>query len=181
MQFNLPILLTLFRIIMVPFFILTFYLPFQSASFFCIILFIAASLTDWFDGFLARRWKQTTKFGTFLDIIADKIMIITALILIVDRFHLWYITLSASIIIIREMLIAFIRAWIAEFTPRNVILISKISKIKTSFQMFSLIILLCKNIIAEEIGFNLLFTATLLTFLTMLQYLYIVWRDIINH
>ncbi|MCR3754793.1 MAG: phosphatidylglycerophosphate synthase [Candidatus Westeberhardia cardiocondylae] len=181
MKFNFPIFLTLSRIIIVPFFVLIFYLP-QTASIYCTIIFTLASLTDWLDGFLARKWKQTTKFGAILDPIADKIIVITTLILIIEYFHIWYITLSSTIIIIREIIISIIRTWMIIYSTRTIILMSTVSKLKTSLQMFALIALLCRqNIIIEKIGINLLHTATILTLLSMLQYFYIVWRNIVNH
>ena len=67
MQFNIPTLLTLFRVILIPFFVLAFYLPFSWAPFACALIFFVAAVTDWFDGFLARRWNQSTRFGAFLD------------------------------------------------------------------------------------------------------------------
>ena len=72
MQFNIPTLLTLFRVILIPFFVLAFYLPFSWAPFACALIFFVAAVTDWFDGFLARRWNQSTRFGAFLDPVADK-------------------------------------------------------------------------------------------------------------
>ncbi len=74
MQLNIPTWLTLFRIALIPFFVLAFYLPFTWAPMVCATIFIVAAATDWFDGFLARLWKQTTRFGAFLDPVADKIM-----------------------------------------------------------------------------------------------------------
>ncbi|MGP1931885.1 MAG: CDP-alcohol phosphatidyltransferase family protein, partial [Arsenophonus sp. ET-DL12-MAG3] len=93
MQLNTPTLLTLFRIILIPFFVLFFYLPFYWAPFVCAFLFVIAALTDWFDGFLARLLQQTTRFGTFLDPVADKIMVVTALVLVTEYYHVWWVTL----------------------------------------------------------------------------------------
>lgn len=77
MQFNIPTLLTLFRVILIPFFVLAFYLPFSWAPFACALIFFVAAVTDWFDGFLARRWNQSTRFGAFLDPVADKVMVLS--------------------------------------------------------------------------------------------------------
>ncbi|MCR3755132.1 MAG: phosphatidylglycerophosphate synthase [Candidatus Westeberhardia cardiocondylae] len=183
MKLNFPIVLTLFRIIIIPFFILTFYFTYQYSSIYCTTIFVLSSLTDWLDGFLSRKWNQTTKFGEFIDPIADKIMIITTLILIIEYFNSWYITLLSYIMIIREIVVSILRTCIIKFSNYNIKLIStKLSKLKTSFQMFSLIVLLYdKNIIVENIGVNLLFTATLLAFFSMLQYLYVIWKNIYNY
>ncbi|MCV2531480.1 MAG: CDP-alcohol phosphatidyltransferase family protein, partial [Candidatus Lightella neohaematopini] len=76
------------------------------------IIFVLASITDWFDGFLARRWKQTSDFGAFLDPVADKVMISVILVLISDQLHYWLITLPSSIIIAREIIISALREWL---------------------------------------------------------------------
>lgn len=73
MQFNIPTLLTLFRVILIPFFVLVFYLPVTWSPFAAALIFCVAAVTDWFDGFLARRWNQSTRFGAFLDPVADKV------------------------------------------------------------------------------------------------------------
>ena len=82
MQLNIPTWLTLFRVVLIPFFVLAFYLPFNWAPMVCAVIFVFAAVTDWFDGFLARRWKQTTRFGAFLDPVADKVMVAVALVLV---------------------------------------------------------------------------------------------------
>ena len=87
MQFNIPTLLTLFRVILIPFFVLAFYLPFSWAPFACALIFFVAAVTDWFDGFLARRWNQSTRFGAFLDPVADKVMVAIAMVLVAEHYH----------------------------------------------------------------------------------------------
>ena len=82
MQLNIPTWLTLFRVVLIPFFVLAFYLPFNWAPMVCAVIFVFAAVTDWFDGFLERRWKQTTRFGAFLDPVADKVMVAVALVLV---------------------------------------------------------------------------------------------------
>ena len=80
MKLNFPIFLTLFRVILIPFFVLAFYLPIDSSPFITTLIFFIASITDWFDGYLARKWKQTTRFGAFLDPVADKMIVLAALV-----------------------------------------------------------------------------------------------------
>lgn len=89
MKFNIPTILTLFRVGLIPFFIVTFYLPFHWAPFLTTIIFFIASITDWLDGYLARRWNQSTPFGAFLDPVADKVMVIAALTLVVEYQHVF--------------------------------------------------------------------------------------------
>ena len=114
MQFNIPTCLTLFRVVLIPFFVLAFYLPFHWAPFATALLFVIAAVTDWFDGFLARRWKQTTRFGAFLDPVADKVMVAMALVLVAEYFHARWITLPAATMIAREIIISALREWMAE-------------------------------------------------------------------
>lgn len=106
MQLNIPTWLTLFRVVLIPFFVLAFYLPFVWAPMVCAIIFVFAAATDWFDGFLARRWKQTTRFGAFLDPVADKVMVAIALVLVAEHYHVWWITLPAATMIAREIIIS---------------------------------------------------------------------------
>lgn len=113
MRLNIPTLLTLFRVVLIPFFVVAFYLPFTWASFACALIFVFAAVTDWFDGFLARRWKQTTRFGAFLDPVADKVMVATALVLVCEHYHVWWITLPAATMIARESLFRrYVSGWL---------------------------------------------------------------------
>ncbi|WP_226813621.1 CDP-diacylglycerol--glycerol-3-phosphate 3-phosphatidyltransferase [Candidatus Profftia lariciata] len=172
MRFNIPTLLTLFRIILIPFFILIFYLPFTWTPLVCALIFVFAAITDWFDGFLARKWKQTTRFGAFLDPVADKVIISTALVLISEYYHVWWITLPAATMITREIIISALREWMAELGKRNNIAVSWIGKIKTVSQMLSLIALLWRPdsyvVLAGVVAF---YVSTILTFWSMFQYL----------
>lgn len=171
---NIPMSLTLLRVILVPFFTVIFYVPVNWSPILCTIIFFIAALTDWFDGFLARRWKQTTSFGKFLDPIADKIMVITALILIAEHFHVWWVTLPVSSIIVREIIISALREWIAGLNINyfNSIVVSWISKLKTFIQMLSLTALLWRS---DEwiivLGIITLYIAVLLTLWSMCYYL----------
>ncbi|WWP01120.1 MAG: CDP-diacylglycerol--glycerol-3-phosphate 3-phosphatidyltransferase [Candidatus Dasytiphilus stammeri] len=171
MRFNIPIFITLLRIFMIPFFVLAFYLPFNLAPLFCAVLFSTAAITDWFDGFLARRWKQTTSFGAFLDPVADKIMVAMALELIAEHFHAWWITLPSSIIIIRELMISALREWMARKVKTRILAVSKISKIKTVIQMIALFALLWRpDKFIENWGIIALYIAAVLTCWSMFKY-----------
>ena len=109
---NIPNFLTLMRIILVPFLVLTFYLPYQWSYLACAIIFGVAAITDWFDGYLARRLNQSTPFGAFFDPVADKIMVAVALCLLIDEFTAVWMTAPAIIIIGREIVISALREWI---------------------------------------------------------------------
>lgn len=179
MQLNTPTYLTIFRMITIPFFVITFYLPFSWAPICCTLIFVAASVTDWFDGFLARRWKQTTKFGAFLDPVADKIMVVMALILVVQRFHSWWMTLPAAIIITREIIILALREWMAEIGKRIRVSVSWIGKIKTMAQILALSALIWRpDEIVSKFGIIILYVAVVFTFWSMLQYIYAARHDL---
>jgi len=172
MPFNIPTLLTLFRVVLIPFFVLAFYLPFEWAPLLCALIFIVAAITDWFDGFLARRWKQTTRFGAFLDPVADKVMVAMALVLVAEHFHAWWITLPAATMIAREIIISALREWMAEIGKRSSVAVSWIGKVKTTAQMLALFALLWRpDAIVEGIGVVALYIAAVLTFWSMFQYL----------
>lgn len=172
MRFNIPTLLTLFRIILIPFFVLAFYLPFPWAPFACAFIFWFAAITDWFDGFLARRWNQSTRFGAFLDPVADKVMVAIAMVLVVEHYHSWWVTLPAAIMIGREIIISALREWMAELGKRSSVAVSWIGKVKTTAQMLALIALLWRpNLWLEYTGIVLFFVAAGLTMWSMVQYL----------
>ena len=181
MRLNIPTLLTLFRVIMIPFFVVAFYLPFVWAPLACALIFVFAAVTDWFDGFLARRWKQTTRFGAFLDPVADKVMVATALVLVTEHYHVWWITLPAATMIAREIIISALREWMAEIGKRSSVAVSWIGKVKTSAQMLSLVALLWRPdgyvIVAGVIA---LYIAAVLTFWSMFQYLNAARNDLLE-
>lgn len=168
MKLNIPICITIIRILLIPFFIFTFYWN----NLICGIIFFVSAITDWFDGFLARKLKKITHFGIFLDPVADKIMIVIALILIIDYFHKWWITFPSAIIIIREVIISALREWLARMQKQKMITVSVIAKIKTTLQIVAVCILLWHpNFLLELVGICILYIACIFTFLSMLQYL----------
>lgn len=172
MKMNIPIFLTFFRIALIPFFIITFYLPISIAPFLTTLIFFIAGVTDWFDGYLARRWKQTTRFGAFLDPVADKVMITVALTLVVEHYNVFWITLPAVIMISREIIISALREWMAEVGERGVVAVSWLGKVKTTAQMFALGGLLWRyNPLMEIVAIALLYIAAILTIWSMMQYL----------
>ncbi|CUX97129.1 CDP-diacylglycerol--glycerol-3-phosphate 3-phosphatidyltransferase [Candidatus Hoaglandella endobia] len=183
MQLNIPTWLTMFRILMIPLFVLAFYLPFSWATICCSLIFVLAALTDWFDGFLARRWKQTTRLGAFFDPVADKIMVAMALVLVAEHFHSWWITIPAATMITREIIISALREWMAEIGKRSRMVVSWIGKVKTTAQMLALIALLWRPdyLLVTEIGITALYIATVLTYWSMFKYLYASWSDLCGH
>lgn len=145
------------------------------------VLFMVASFTDWLDGYLARKWNQTSSFGAFLDPVADKLLVAVALIAIVDHDpNKWYLTLAVMIIISREITISALREWMAGMGERGVVAVSWIGKWKTAFQMGAItFILYGENLFGipfYNLGIIFLMIATALTLWSMVQYLYSTWK-----
>ena len=180
---SLPNLLTLLRIVLIPFFVLFYYLDVENSNLITTVLFALAGLTDWLDGYLARRMGITTAFGAFLDPVADKLMVATALILIVDSNPTAYsgvwIALPAAIIVGREITISALREWMAEVGASSKVAVSMIGKIKTTAQMLALVLLIYGEPIGEfdtaEVGLWLLYVSAALTLWSMISYLQAAW------
>ena len=137
MKLTVPTILTLLRIALVPVLVLVFYLPFSWSNVACMIIFVLAAITDIADGAIARRTGQMSRFGAFLDPVADKIMVTTALVLLVQRQETYQaiFAIAAAVIIGREITISALREWMAEIGERALVNVSWIGKTKTGFQM----------------------------------------------
>ena len=153
-----------------------FYLPFQGHLLVAAAIFGLAAITDWFDGYLARRLGQMTAFGAFLDPVADKLMVAVALVLLVERHNDLLFTLAACVIIGREIVVSALREWMAELGRRTSVAVSLIGKVKTGFQMVSIAVLLAVDAQRDgsevlALGVLLLYIAAALTLWSMWQYL----------
>ena len=183
---TLPNLITLSRICLIPIFIGLFYLqpnyldgePLSWINNSIIAIYIVISATDFIDGFLARRLNQETALGAFLDPVADKLMVCTALILLIDYYHTWYITIPSIIIISREILVSALREWMSEVGKRANVAVSWIGKSKTFVQMIAILFLLIHQPLfifsydqINIMGRVLLFAATILTLWSGIKYL----------
>lgn len=180
---TLPNILTAMRILLMPIFVLTFYLPWGWSHITAAIIFSVACITDWLDGYLARVLKQTSSFGAFLDPIADKLAVSIALVLLVGDNHFFYMTLPAAIIVGREVIVSGLREWMAELGKRASIAVSYVSKIKTAVQMCSLILLIAFKPDTSWLGiagYVLLYIAAILTLWTMIAYLKLAWPELIK-
>jgi CDP-diacylglycerol--glycerol-3-phosphate 3-phosphatidyltransferase len=184
MQMTFPMILTLLRIALIPVMVLFFYLPYSWSAFATAAVFILAAVTDWLDGYLARRMGLLSSFGAFLDPVADKLMVATALVLLVQRNPQVIFTLSAAIIIGREIAISALREWMAEMGKRGHVQVSGLGKIKTIFQMTAISFLLLEQdlfgIPIVLIGLVLLYLAAVLTLWSMWVYLHAAWPTIIE-
>lgn len=179
---NIPILLTYVRIFLIPSIVVAFYLPGKFGHILATTIFVFAALTDWLDGYLARNLNQTTKFGMFLDPVADKLIISVALILIVAEIGTAYIAIPAAIIIGREIVISALREWMAEIGKKTSIAVNCVAKIKTTLQMFAVGLLLlycpaCENRFFIW-GIVLLYLAAGMTLWSMYMYVKTAWPDL---
>jgi CDP-diacylglycerol--glycerol-3-phosphate 3-phosphatidyltransferase len=181
MTMTVPTILTLLRIALVPVLVVFFYLPISWSSFACTVVFVLAAVTDIADGYVARKTRQMSRFGEFLDPVADKIMVATALILLVQRQETYQIVfaLSAAIIVGRELTISALREWMSEIGEQALVKVSGIGKLKTIFQMTAIGFLLYHDdmgwIPAARVGEVLLYTAAALTLWSMWVYLRSAW------
>lgn len=180
---NLPNILSLLRIALIPvligFFLLDIEYKIEAAPLWATIIFVIASLTDWLDGYLARKWNQTSPFGAFIDPVADKLIITVALVLVLYKTSEWYILLPALVIVGREIAISALREWMAELGQRNAIKVSAMGKLKTVFQMVSIGCLIFYNQLFElpvfNVGVVLLYIAAALTLSSMFSYIKVAW------
>ena len=178
-MWSIPNLLTSFRILLIPVFLAVFYLPIENAHFFAAIIFVVAAITDGLDGYIARKLKQQTKFGAFLDPVADKIMVAAALIVVVEFHQILWITIPALMIISRELIISALREWMAEIGKRDSVAVSTIGKVKTTAQMIALTGLLWSaNTFVYVVGVMALYVAAILTLWSMYIYLTVAWADL---
>jgi CDP-diacylglycerol---glycerol-3-phosphate 3-phosphatidyltransferase len=178
---SLPNLLTLMRIVLIPVFVLVFYLPFHFAHGAAAVIFAIAGFTDWLDGYLARKLKMMSPFGAFLDPVADKLLVTTSLLLLVGAQEIHYITLPAIVIVGREIVISALREWMSEIGKRTSIAVNYVGKIKTSSQMLALFLLIAFNPMASwwgVLGFILLYISALLTIWSMVIYLTLAWPEL---
>jgi CDP-diacylglycerol--glycerol-3-phosphate 3-phosphatidyltransferase len=176
---NIPTILTFIRIGLIPIFVLAYYLPVTWANVASTAVFILAGITDWFDGYLARRLNQTSAFGAFLDPVADKLMVAVALILLMQTHPNAWLAIPAAVIIGREIAVSALREWMAELGERARVAVSLLGKYKTAAQMVALILLLYHEplygLSTPMIGFVLLYAAAGLTLWSMLVYLKTAW------
>jgi CDP-diacylglycerol--glycerol-3-phosphate 3-phosphatidyltransferase len=188
MKLTVPTLLTLLRIALIPVLAVVFYLPYGWTNFATAAIFIAASLTDWLDGWIARRYEQYSDFGAFLDPVADKLMVSTALFLIVQGHPTAWMALWAAVIVGREIAVSALREWMAELGQRARVKVAAIGKIKTVAQMLALLCLLYSvspdrvqryDLFMRDLVFHvgdwLLAVAALLTLWSGLAYLRAAW------
>ncbi|HTS85792.1 MAG TPA: CDP-diacylglycerol--glycerol-3-phosphate 3-phosphatidyltransferase [Usitatibacter sp.] len=182
-RFNFPIFLTWLRIIAIPLFVAVLYLPEEwisehNANVTSMWIFILAAVTDWFDGYLARRWNQTTSFGAFLDPVADKLMVAAALIVLTEK---GLVDPFASLIIIgREITISALREWMAQVGKSKSVAVNILGKVKTVSQLVAIPFLLFNGVLfgwfhTVNVGRWLIWVAAIITLWSMGVYLKAAW------
>ncbi|MGB5833139.1 MAG: CDP-diacylglycerol--glycerol-3-phosphate 3-phosphatidyltransferase [Thiohalocapsa sp.] len=181
-MWNIPNILTLLRIALIPVFVVIFYLPVPWARLVCALVFTAAAITDWLDGWLARRWDQTSPLGAFLDPVADKLMVAIALVLLVQADPRIVLALPAAVIIGREITVSALREWMAEIGARAQVAVSMAGKLKTTAQMIAIVLLILHEpvfgIPVLPIGLILLYVAAALTLWSMVLYMRAAWPSL---
>ncbi|MEH6564283.1 MAG: CDP-diacylglycerol--glycerol-3-phosphate 3-phosphatidyltransferase [Halopseudomonas sp.] len=175
---NIPNILTVIRVGLIPIFILLFYMPYHWSYVAAALIFTLAAVTDWLDGYLARKLHQSTPFGAFLDPVADKLMVVIALVLLVQHHANFWVTAPAAIIIGRELVISALREWMAEMGARAQVAVSQLGKYKTALQMVALVVLLANPPLLTGwviLGYVLLAMSAALTLWSMIVYLKAAW------
>jgi CDP-diacylglycerol---glycerol-3-phosphate 3-phosphatidyltransferase len=186
MRINLPTWLTIFRVALLPVMVAVFYWPFRGHNITAAIVFLLAAITDWLDGYLARRLNLTSAFGAFLDPVADKLMVAVTLFLLVESHpnRGWpgiVMAVTAAIIVGREISVSALREWMAEIGMRQAVKVALVGKLKTVMQMVALVVLIVQHEKEAEalrlyhIGEALLVIAGILTIWSGLYYLRAAW------
>lgn len=189
MPFNLPIFLTWLRIVAIPLMVVLYYLPQswisrEEQDIFATWIFVAAAITDWADGYLARKLNQTSAFGAFLDPVADKLIVAAALIMLVQLGRAD--ALVACIIIGREITISALREWMAKLGAGKSVAVSMLGKIKTTAQMIAIPALLypavqlVDGLDTRGLGTVLIWIAAFLTLWSMAYYLQMAHQEIVR-
>ena len=176
MSWNLPNILTLLRVLCIPLMVGAFHLAGLYAVITSAIIFVVAAITDWLDGWVARTLDQESEFGAFLDPVADKLLVATALVLLVDHYDSLWVTLSAIVIIGREILVSALREWMARRGDSQSVAVTVVAKFKTTLQMVAIIGLLWRmdegyGDLLLTVAFVSLALAVVLTLWSMWKYL----------
>ncbi|MFK8069073.1 MAG: CDP-diacylglycerol--glycerol-3-phosphate 3-phosphatidyltransferase [Gammaproteobacteria bacterium] len=181
---NIPNILTLLRIVLIPVFVVVFYLPKEWAYEVSAIIFAVAAFTDLLDGYLARKLNQESSLGAFLDPVADKLMVSTVLIVLLQQHPTIWLAIPTAIIIGREITISALREWMAEVGARSQVAVSTLGKVKTTAQMIAIFCLVYRDPVGGlptfTIGYVLLYIAAVLTVWSMCLYLIAAWPSLSN-
>lgn len=177
-----PNLLTLARIALIPVIMLVFFLPYSWSPPVTCLIFFLAGVTDWLDGYLARRFNESSAFGRFLDPVADKLMVSTTLLLLLSADSSWWLTVAVIIVIGREITVSALREWMAEMGAAKQVAVSYIGKVKTTVQMVAIGLMLFQYPLGPvdiyELGIGMLVVAAGFTLWSMGIYLLAAWPEL---
>lgn len=183
MKLTLPLILTYGRVGAIPLVVLLFLLPVPYARQAATVVFVLASVTDWMDGWLARRWNQTSRFGAFLDPVADKLLVAVCLVMLLYDDPGILLAIMTAVIIGREIAVSALREWMAEVGTRRLVAVNWLGKLKTGFQMTAIGMMVWQaplfTLPMYQIGYALLIVATVLTLHSMLAYLRAAWPEFV--
>jgi len=179
MQLTWPTILTLFRIALLPVMVIVFYSPFAGANVAAALIFLAAALTDWLDGYIARKYNMWSAFGAFLDPVADKLMVAVTLFLLVQENPTALLAVTSAVIVGREITISALREWMAEIGERTRVNVAAIGKIKTVMQIVAIEVLLYQHDLEGlrlfHVGETLLVAAAAMTIWSAFVYMRGAW------
>lgn len=176
---HIPNFLTILRVLLIPVMILFFYMPYEWSRFVACWVFVLAGITDFFDGYIARKYNVSSKLGAFLDPVADKLTVTTALVVLLQDHPTIPMMIATAVIVGREITVSALREWMAELGSRSAVNVAMVGKIKTVFQMVAIGFLLYEAnlwfIPVQQIGLGLLYIAAALTLYSMVVYLRAAW------
>ena len=176
---NIATFVTILRVLAIPVFIAIYYSSIPSSNLIAAVIFILASLTDWLDGYLARKLNQCSDFGAFLDPVADKLLVTATLVMLAANYTSPWFVAPAAIMVAREVLISALREWMSSTNQRDIVAVGYIGKLKTTAQMLAIIVLLAAT--PENFnwllitGYVLIYISVILTLWSMFSYLKSAW------
>ena len=184
-MWTIPNIITIIRVLLIPVFVVVYFLDWKWAHQAAAFIFWFAAITDWIDGYLARKLQQSTPFGAFLDPVADKLIVATALLLITHTYATAWITVPAILLLAREVYISALREWMGQKGKQDLVKVSFTGKAKTMAQMLALIGLLSElevfmgiPIYWVSLGYILLYIAAILSFWSMVIYTLAAWKEL---
>ena len=184
-MWTIPNIITLLRVLLIPVFVIIYYLDWEWAHQAGAFVFWFAAITDWFDGYLARKLKQSSAFGAFLDPVADKLIVAAALLMITHTYNTPWITIPAILLMSREVYVSALREWMGQQGKRDAVQVSFVGKAKTMAQMLAMIGLLSElevfmgvTIYWVTLGYILLYIAAFLSVWSMITYTMAAWGDL---
>ena len=179
---NLPNIVTVCRVSLIPVIVGIYLLPGSWTSLASAIIFGLVALTDWLDGYLARKLNESTPFGAFLDPVADKLIVVSALVILIAQHASVWLTIPGLVIVGREIVISALREWMAEMNRSMTVAVSYVGKVKTTIQMIAIALLLAISPQSESwilgVSYGLLYIAATMTLWSMTIYLRAAWPDL---